>query len=132
MEWPLALTRTASAVVFVAFGVGKFVNHASETASFHSYGLPVPGAFTVVIGVLELLGGLLLLAGLATPLIALLLAGDMIGAIVVSGIQRGETVSLTLAPALLVAMAAMIGLGPGRLALEDRRGAPRSQRRQPP
>ena len=33
-----------------------------------------------------------------------MLAGDMIGAIVVSGVANGEIVSLTLAPALLIAM----------------------------
>jgi hypothetical protein len=42
----------------------------------------------------------------------------MIGAIVVSGLARGETVSLTLAPALLVATLALALGGPGRLPLD--------------
>ncbi len=42
----------------------------------------------------------------------------MIGAIVVSGLARGETVSLTLAPALLVATLALALGGPGRLSLD--------------
>jgi uncharacterized membrane protein YphA (DoxX/SURF4 family) len=42
----------------------------------------------------------------------------MIGAIVVSGVLRGEAVSLTLAPALLVAMVVLAVLGPGRLSLD--------------
>jgi putative oxidoreductase len=119
--WALTAIRGASAAVFVAFGAAKFIDHASETSSFESYGLPSPGLFADVIGVLELAGGVLLLAGVATRLIALLLAGDMIGAIVVSGVLRGETVSVTLAPALLVAMAAVAVLGPGRLSLDARR-----------
>ena len=119
--WALTTIRGASAAVFVAFGAAKFIDHASETSSFESYGLPSPGLFADVIGVLELAGGVLLLAGVATRLIALLLAGDMIGAIVVSGVLRGETVSVTLAPALLVAMAAVAVLGPGRLSLDGRR-----------
>jgi putative oxidoreductase len=49
-------------------------------------------------------GGLLLILGLATRLSALVLAADMVGAIVVSGIKEGEPISLTLAPALLVVM----------------------------
>jgi hypothetical protein len=49
--------------VFVAFGAGKFVNHASELASFKSYGLPAPGAFVVLIGLIELVGGALVIAG---------------------------------------------------------------------
>jgi len=76
--------------------------------------------FTDAIGVLELAGGVLLAVGLATRAVAVLLAGDMIGAIVVSGLLRGETVSLTLAPTLLVAMVVLFVLGPGRLALDAR------------
>lgn len=96
--------RWGAAIVFVVFGAGKFVNHASELASFRLYGLPAPEVFVDLIGALELLGGLMLAAGLWVRLVALLLAGDMVGAIVVSGIGRGELVSLTLAPVLLLAM----------------------------
>jgi uncharacterized membrane protein YphA (DoxX/SURF4 family) len=42
----------------------------------------------------------------------------MVGAIFVSGLLRGETVSLTLAPVLLVAMVVLVALGPGRLSLD--------------
>ena len=50
----------------VVFGIGKFVNHTSELASFKSYGLPAPEAFVVVIGLIELVGGLLLMTGVLT------------------------------------------------------------------
>jgi uncharacterized membrane protein YphA (DoxX/SURF4 family) len=103
-ERALAATRWAAAIVFVVFGAGKFVDHASELASFRHYGLPLPDVFVYAIGVLELAGGLLLAAGLLVRLAAIALAADMVGAIIVSGIGRGESVSLTLAPALLVAM----------------------------
>jgi putative oxidoreductase len=116
--WALSLARWTTGAVFLIFGVGKFVNHASEASSFRTYGLPWPDVFTDAIGVLELVGGVLLALGLATRAVAVLLAGDMIGAIVVSGLLRGETVSLTLAPALLVAMVVLIVLGPGRLSLD--------------
>ena len=130
--WGLTVTRWASAAVFVVFGAGKFVNHASEASSFQTYGLPWPGVFTDVIGVLELVGGLLLAVGLATRAVAILLAADMVGAIVVSGVMHGETVSLTLAPALLVAMVVLATLGPGRLSLDAElfaRCAPERRRR---
>jgi putative oxidoreductase len=109
----LFAVRLLAGGVFVAFGIGKFVNHSSELASFKSYGLPFPEAFIVVIGVIELLGGLLLIAGLFTRAAALVLAGDMVGAIIVSGIAKGEVVSLTLAPAELIAMLALLWAGPG-------------------
>ena len=117
----LAFLRIAAGAVFLAFGVAKFTAHESEVASFESYGLPAPEAFTYAIGVLEVAGGLLLIAGVLTRLAALALAGDMIGAIVVSGIAEGEPISLTLAPALLVVMLVLLRFGPGRPAL--RRGA---------
>jgi len=105
-----------SAAVFISFGAGKFLNHASETASFRTYGLPWPGAFAGVIGVVELVGGALLLAGVATRLAAVVLAGDMIGAIITSGILHGESISLTLAPVMLGAMVVLAALGSGPLA----------------
>ena len=100
--------RLAAAGVFVIFGIGKFVNHASELASFRLYGLPAAGAFVDAVGALELLGGLLLAARRLVVPIALALAGDMLGAIFVSGLAHGEIISLTLAPALLVAMLLLV------------------------
>jgi uncharacterized membrane protein YphA (DoxX/SURF4 family) len=112
-RWVIAVRWTA-AIVFVAFGAAKFVNHTSELVSFRQYGLPLPDAFVYAIGVLELAGGLLLASGVLVRLAALALAGDMVGAIAVSGIGRGEDISLTLAPALLVAMIFLIGFGERR------------------
>jgi putative oxidoreductase len=124
----LLLLRLASGGVFVAFGLGKFVNHASELASFKAYGLPAPELFVLVIGVVEVVGGVLLIAGVYTSLAALVLAGDMVGAIIVSGVAKGEIVSLTLAPAELAAMLIVIWAGPGahRLGRGSRPDAPRA------
>jgi putative oxidoreductase len=102
------MVRWSAGIVFVVFGAGKFVNHASELASFRDYALPAPEAFVYVIGALELVGGVLLVSGRLVRLAALVLAVDMVGAIVVSGIGRGEDISLTLAPALLAAMILVI------------------------
>jgi len=119
--WSLTLARCASAIVFIAFGAGKFVDHASERASFEGYGLPFASVFVDTIGVVELAGGLLLLAGVQTRLTAAALAGDMVGAVIVSGLLHGERISLTLAPALLACMLVLIRLGPGRMTLGARR-----------
>ncbi len=102
-RWVVTI-RWAAAIVFVVFGAGKFINHASELASFRHYGLPAPSAFAYAIGVIEIAGGLLLARGRFVRPAALVLTGDMVGAIIVSGIGQGEALSLTLAPALLLAM----------------------------
>ncbi|HUE26952.1 MAG TPA: DoxX family protein [Solirubrobacteraceae bacterium] len=107
--------------VFVLFGADEFVNHARNTRSFGLYGLPDPSAFSYAIGSLEIVGALALLFGIALLPAAVVLAGDMVGAIVVSGIALGELVSLTLAPAMLVAMLTLIARE-----RRDRRTQPRS------
>lgn len=103
--------------MFVAFGAAKFVSHASELASFRTYGLPAPDVFVTVIGVVELVGGALLIVGWLVRPAALVLAGNMIGAIIVSGIAKGEVISLTLAPAELAAMLVLLCTGAGAFAV---------------
>ena len=101
--------RLAAGVVFVIFGLGKFVDHAGELASFETYGIPWPGVMVYAVGVLEVVGGLALLAGEAVAPMALLMAGNVAVAIVVSGIGEGEVVpSLTLAPVLLIVMGVLL------------------------
>lgn len=125
-RWAPAV-RWASGAVFVAFGIGKFADHGHEVEAFDSYGLPAPDVFVYMVGGLEIVGGILLLAGLLTRLAALALAGNMAGAIVVSGIGEGEILpSLTLAPLLLAAMVFLIWVGPGRRSLDARLSASRA------
>jgi putative oxidoreductase len=114
------ILRLASGAVFLVFGLGKFTDHRSEVNSFESYGLPSPDAFVYAIGVIEIVGALLLFAGIATRLAALILAGNMVGAIIASGFGEGEVISLTLAPALLIAMVFVLWMGPGSHALDHR------------
>jgi uncharacterized membrane protein YphA (DoxX/SURF4 family) len=105
----LKSAQLAAGAVFVTFGLGKFVNHAGELSSFEAYGIPWPEVVVYVVGVLEVVGGSLLLAGVAVAPVALLMAGNMAIAIVVSGVGEGEVVpSLTLAPVLLIVMGLLL------------------------
>jgi len=115
-----AAIRWSAGIIFLIFGVGKFANHAAELASFRHYPLPAPGALVYLVGVVEVVGGVLLVLGLLTRLAAMALAADMVGAIAVSGVGRGELISLTLAPLLLVAMISLIRLGAGAWSLDQR------------
>lgn len=112
--------RLLAGVVFVVSGAAKFADHAAEVDAFRAYGLPSPETFVYAIGVLEVLGGALLIVGLATRLVAIALAGNMAGAIITSGLLQGEAISLTLAPALLVTMVYVSWTGPGSHALDHR------------
>ena len=111
----LRALAAAAGVVFVGFGAAKFVNHGAELASFRTYGLPAPELLVYAVGVLELAGGLALIAGRGLRIAALFLAGDMVAAIAVSGIGEGEPISLTLAPALLVVTAAVAAQTPSSI-----------------
>jgi putative oxidoreductase len=96
--------RLAAGIVFAFSGTPKFFAHGWEAGHFRTYGLPLPDAFVYLIGTIEILGGLALVADFAVRPVAVLLGAVMVGAIVTSGIGQGEWIpSLTLAPALLAA-----------------------------
>lgn len=115
-----AAARLAAAVIFLTFGLAKFVNHQSEADAFRSYGLPSPDAFTYAIGVVEVGGGLLLLLGLLVRPAALMLAGNMVGVISTAGAKEGGPINLGLAPVLLVTMLFLVWAGAGRWSLDLR------------
>ena len=117
---PALVVRLLSGSIFILFGLGKFVSHATETASFDRYGLPAPSAFAYAVGTLEVLGGLLLILGLLVRPTALVLAGNMVGAIATAGRIDGGAINLGLAPALLVVMVVLVWAGAGERSLDAR------------
>lgn len=109
-------TRVAilAGVVFVFAGLVKFVFHHWELHAFRSFGLPWPSVLEILVGVLEVVGGILLALRRCVAPVAVLLASTMIVAIASSGIGHGDVIpSLTLAPALLAATLYLLvhGLG---------------------
>jgi putative oxidoreductase len=116
--WATSVVRVVTGVLFVLFSLGKFVDHAQESADFDHYGIPAPEVATYLVGTLELLGGLLLIIGLFTRPAALLLAINLVGAIATAGRVDGGSFHLGVAPAMLVAMLFLVWAGSGRLALD--------------
>jgi uncharacterized membrane protein YphA (DoxX/SURF4 family) len=101
------LTRVAilSGAIFFFAGLVKFVFHHWELHAFISFGLPFPSALEILAGVLETVGGVLLVLRRWIVPTTVLLSITMVVAIIASGIDHGDVIpSLTLAPALLVAM----------------------------
>jgi uncharacterized membrane protein YphA (DoxX/SURF4 family) len=104
-EGPAMRVAQVAGIVFVFAGLVKFVFHHWELHAFRSFGLPWPSALEIFAGVLEMVGGALLLARRYVVPVAVLLAITMIVAIGASGIGHGDVIpSLTLAPALLAGM----------------------------
>ena len=79
---PLALTllRLAVGVVFLYHGAVKINNFHQWTINFAHMGFP--GYFAYIAGPLEAVGGILLILGLFTRLFGLLLAGEMLIALI--------------------------------------------------
>ncbi len=123
-----ATVAILTGVVFVLAGLVKFAFHAWELRYFRAFGLPWPSGLVILAGVLEVLGGaLLILRRLLAPVTAIL-AITMVVAIGASGIGHHDVVpSLTLAPALLIAMVFLLvrALRPDRARVHPF-GAPRS------
>jgi putative oxidoreductase len=116
--WATTVVRIVTGVLFVTFSLGKFFDHAKESADFDHYGIPAPEVATILVGTLELVGGILLIVGLCTRPAALLLALNLVGAIATAGRVDGGSFHLGVAPAMLLAMLFLVWAGSGRLAVD--------------
>jgi putative oxidoreductase len=114
------VVRLAAGAILIGFGQSKFAHHAKEVRAFDRYGLPAPDVFTYTIGTVELVGGILLVLGLLTRIVAFGLAGNMVGALATGGRVDGGFVNLGLAPMLIVAMLFLVWAGAGRFSLDER------------
>jgi uncharacterized membrane protein YphA (DoxX/SURF4 family) len=102
-------------IVFFFAGLVKFVFHHWELHAFEAFGLPWPSALEILAGALEVAGGILLVLRRWVAPVAALLSATMVVAIGASGIGHGDVIpSLTLAPALLIAMLYLLARGLGR------------------
>jgi uncharacterized membrane protein YphA (DoxX/SURF4 family) len=98
-----------SGLVFIPAGLVKFVFHAWELKAFRDFGIPAASIMEPIVGVLETLGGVLLLKRAWIAPTAFVLAVIMLVAFITGGLIHGSPIpSDTLAPVLLVAMVYLI------------------------
>ncbi len=121
----LLLVRLYWGWQFMQTGWGKLKDIPKVTGFFTSLGIPLPGLNAWFIAGLEFLGGILLIAGLASRLIAALLAIDMLAAYITA--DREALFSVISDPdkfyaaapyTFLVASLIVLIFGPGRFALD--------------
>ena len=75
LQNPLALVgRLLLALLFLPAGIGKVTGFAGTVGYIASVGLPLPTLGAIIALVVEIVGGLALIAGLGTRLAALVLA----------------------------------------------------------
>jgi putative oxidoreductase len=123
--WGLTIVRLIAGIVYLMHGGQKIFTYGlhGTAGAFAKMGIPLPGIAGPLVAIVEFVGGLCLLFGVFTRWAAILLALDMVGAIVfVHGrngffLPRGfEFALVMLGVNLLLALA-----GPGAAAL-GRRG----------
>lgn len=100
----LFVLRVASGLFFMFTGIGKFLTFGSEVDHFAEFGIPWPSIAVVLAGLVEAVGGFLLVIGLLVRPVALALAATMAIAIATAGRELGGPFHLGVAPALLVLM----------------------------
>ena len=115
--WGPLVARLLLAAVFIPVGLGKFVNHDAYVERFERWGFgAAAGEVAILVGVVEVVGGLGLLLGVAPRALGLMLAGNMVGALATAGrIDGGQDIWLPLV--LIALLAVTVGLGAGRLSL---------------
>lgn len=117
--WGTTIVRISTGLVFAVHGYQKFAaGMAAVSAGFEKMAIPLPGLTGPFIAVLELVGGLLLLMGLATRWVALLFAIEMLVAwlwvkLPGPGWNASDIDRMLLAGSLLLFLA-----GPGKLAVD--------------
>lgn len=70
----ILLGRVLLAAIFLLSGFGKLTAIAGTAGYFGSLGLPLPTVTAIVVGLIELLGGLAILVGFQTRIVAWVLA----------------------------------------------------------
>ncbi|WP_011579701.1 MULTISPECIES: DoxX family protein [Chelativorans] len=117
------LGRILLAVIFIFSGFGKLTAIAGTAGYFGSLGLPLPTVTAIVVGLIELLGGIAVLVGYKTRIAALVLAVFTTAATLVAHMNLGDQMQLLMALknlAIIGGFLALASRGAGRLSLDGR------------
>ena len=116
--------RVLLSILFIFAGFGKLTAISATAGWFGSIGLPVPTVTAVVVGLVELLGGLAILVGYQTRIAAIVVALFTLGATVVAHLDFSDQMqvlmlqkNLAIAGGLLI----LAVVGAGALSVDARR-----------
>jgi putative oxidoreductase len=108
--------RILAGITFIAHGLPKFEDIAGTQSFFGSIGLPPE--LVLLIGLLEVIGGISLIIGVLTRIAAALLIIDMIGAIILVKLSKGFVGGYEFELLLIAISVSLLLTGPGRISIE--------------
>ena len=126
-RYGLAILRVVLGIAMIVHGWAKLSGGVDNVAGFfgETLGIPAPALMAWVVTIVELVGGILLVVGFLTQIAGILIALDMLGAILFAFLLRGapfiengaitwEKEAVFAAAALCIALA-----GPGAWSVDD-------------
>jgi putative oxidoreductase len=119
----LAVARILLGIVLCAHGAQKLFSYgfAGTTAAFAKIGVPLPAVSAAYASVVELVGGGLLILGVATTIVSALVVVDMIGASLTTGSYASvfvESHGFELEASLLAGALLLLVAGAGRYSVD--------------
>ena len=115
----LFVLRVVLGVVFIVHGYPKLFRNFSQTVGFfESIGIRPGRMWVFIVGAVEFFGGIALIAGFATQLVAALIVINMLVAIAKVKFKQGFVGGYEFDLALLAMAAALIFTGPGAFAID--------------
>lgn len=123
----MTIIRVIVGITFFAHGWQKVFTFGFEGTGgfFESLGIPAAGFFAILVSLLELLGGLALILGIGTRIVGLLLAIDMLVALLIVHLSNGFFVSENGIELVLILGAASLAFaitGASSISLDNRLG----------
>ncbi|MEK1891088.1 MAG: DoxX family protein [Phyllobacterium sp.] len=116
------ISRILMSILFIPAGFGKLTAIAGTAGYFASKGLPLPTVSAVIVGLVELLGGLAILVGFQTRYAAILLGLFTIGAAFVGHFSPFEGTQFFKNLAIAGGFFVLAQYGAGALSIDAKRG----------
>ena len=116
--------RALLSILFIFAGFGKLTAISATAGWFGSIGLPVPTVTVVVVGLVELLGGLAILVGFQTRIAAIVIALFTLGATAIAHLDFSDAMQVLMLQKNLAIAGGLILLavfGAGALSVDGRR-----------
>ncbi|MFZ0325922.1 MAG: DoxX family protein [Nitrososphaeraceae archaeon] len=109
--------RILAGIAFIIHGLPKLSN-LTGTEHFFTNMVGLPATLALPVGLLEVVGGIVLIMGILTRIASILLMIEMIGSTIIAKLPKGFVGGYELDLLLMALSISLILTGPGRLSIE--------------